>query len=152
MTDAKKWIAVRVRFGWGLLAAGGLVGFFSRWATSAGSSYNLQMLIGLSFILMAAGVGLLVRFGAGLKDEASARRLMTNTHDERTVMIRMRAGNRAFWMSTVLVYSGLMWTSYATRGGLPVLSQDALWYFLAVAVVVPFAIYIGSILMDERAL
>jgi len=99
---------------------------------------------------MASGVGLLVRFRAGLKDEASARRIMANVRDERTVMIRMRAGNRAFWMSSVLVYAGLMWTSYAAKSELPVLSQDALWDFLAAAVAVPFAVYIGTMLIDER--
>lgn len=150
MTDPKKWIARRIRLGWALLAAGALAGYLARWATSAGAPYNFQMIIGLGALVMAAGVGLLLRFRAGLKDEAAARRLMTNAQDERTVMIRMRAGNRAFWTSTVLVYSGLMWTSYAARGGLPVPSQDALWNFLAVAVVVPFVVYIGSILMDER--
>lgn len=149
MTDPRKWIATRVRLGWALLAAGSVAGYFARWATAA-SPYNFQIIIGLSTLLMAFGVGFLFRYRAGLKDEGSARRLMTKARDERTVMLRIRAGNRAFWMSTVLVYAGLMWTSYAARGGLPVLSQDALWNFLAAAVVLPFAVYLGSILIDER--
>jgi len=149
MTDPRKWIATRVRLGWALLAAGSLASYFARWATSA-TPYNFRIIIALGSLLMASGLYFIVRFRAGLKDEASARRIMANVRDERTVMIRMRAGNRAFWMSSVLVYAGLMWTSYAAKGELPVLSQDALWNFLAAAVVVPFAVYIGSILIEER--
>jgi len=149
MTDSRKWIANRVRLGWVLLAAGALAGYFARWATSAGSPYNLRIVIGISGLMMAGGVGLLMRFHAGLKDEATARRLMTDAHDERTVSIRMRAGNRAFWASTGLVFAGLMWVSYATKGGLPQLDADTLWYFLAAAMIIPFGVYIGSLVMDE---
>ena len=37
-------------------------------------------------------------------------------------MIRARAGNRAYWVSTVIVYAGLMWVSFAASGSLPALS------------------------------
>jgi hypothetical protein len=73
-------------------------------------------------------------------------------HDERTVLIRARAGNRAYWVSTALVYLGLMWASFASSGSLPVLGGDALWNFLAAAVLIPFAVYVASMMVDQRKL
>ena len=43
-----------------------------------------------------------------------------------------------------------MWESFAANGNLPALSGNALWYFLAAAVLVPFGVYAGSILIDQR--
>lgn len=70
--------------------------------------------------------------------------------DERTVLIRTRAGNRAYWLSAGLVYIGLMWTSLAAHGHLPDLSGDVLWFYLVFCVIVPFDVYITSILVDQR--
>ena len=112
--------------------------------------YNFRIITGLGILLAGIGVGYLVRYGAALKDEQSARRLTVEERDERTVLIRARAGNRAYWVSTALVYIGLMWASFAANGSLPALTGDALWFFLAACVLIPFGVYIPSILIDQR--
>ena len=66
------------------------------------------------------------------------------------VTIRTRAGNRAFWVSIAMTYAILMWESMASNVSLPKLSSDGLWFFLAAAVVVPFAVYIASIVYDQK--
>jgi len=101
--------------------------------------------------MAGAGIGYLVRYRAAAADERAARRLSAEERDERTVMIRTRAGNRAYWASAGLVYAGLMWASFSANGSLPPLEGDTVWYYLAVATLVPLAVYIGSMLVDERA-
>jgi hypothetical protein len=79
-------------------------------------------------------------------------RLTVEERDERTVLIRTRAGNRAYWVSTALIYLGLMWVSFAANGSLPALTGNTLWFFLAAGVLIPFGVYITSILVDQRNL
>jgi hypothetical protein len=151
MDNRKKWIHNRVRMGWILLALGVL-------GIAAGSfmelrsylPYNLRIITGLGILLAGIGVGYLVRYKAALKDEQSIRQLAVEERDERTVQIRARAGSRAYWVSAVLVYIALMWVSFASNGSLPELSGDTLWYFLAASVVIPFGVYVASILIDQR--
>jgi hypothetical protein len=90
-----------------------------------------------------------VRYQAALKDSASARRLTVAELDERSVKIRTLSGYRAYWVSTGLVYTGLMWASFAANGSLPDLSGDVLWYFLAAGVVIPFGVYITSVMIEQ---
>lgn len=40
--------------------------------------------------------------------------------------------------------------SFAANGNLPALRGDVLWCFLAAAVLMPFGVYVGSILIDQR--
>jgi len=91
-----------------------------------------------------------VRYRPALKDEGSARRLSVEERDERTVLIRARAGNKAYWVSTMFFYIGLMWASFSADGSLPALSGNTLWFFLAAGVLVPFGMYIINILIDQR--
>ena len=154
MDNQIKWISTRIRMGWIFLAAGAfvsVVGIFFE-LQYAYLPYNFRIITGLGILLAGIGVGYLVRYRAALKDEQSARRLRVEEWDERTVLIRARAGNRAYWISTALIYIGLMWASFASNGDLPALSGDALWYFLAAGVVIPFGVYIASILVDQRNL
>lgn len=152
MHNRKQWILTRFRIGWMFLAVGILVtivGIFAE-VQYLSPSNNVRIITGLGILFIGIGVGYLVRYGPALRDEQSARRLAAEERDERTVMIRNQAGNRAYWLSTALVYCGLMWTSFAASGGLPELSGDKLWYFLAACVVLPFGAYIASNLVDQR--
>ena len=153
MDNRTKWISTRIRIGWAFLAAGALaaaIGFFTA-VQYVGRPYDYSRIItGLGILLAGIGIGYLVRYRAALKDEGSARHLTAEERDERLVLIRARAGNRAFWVSTLLVYAGLMWASFAANGRLPALGGDVLWYFLAAAVLIPFGVYAASILVDER--
>lgn len=152
MDSRTKWITTRIRTGWAFLAAGvivGAIGMFTE-LQHAVLPYNPRLLTGLGILLAGIGVAYLVRYRAALQDERAARRLTVEERDERLMLIRMRAGNRAFWVSALLVYAGLMWASFAGNGSLPPMSGDGLWYFLAAAVLVPFGVYAASILVDER--
>ena len=152
MDNRTKWISTRVRMGWLFLAAGALVtivGIYTE-LQYAYLPYNFRIITGLGILLAAIGIGNMVRYGAALKDEASARRLTVEERDERTVLIRARAGNRAYWISTALIYIGLMWASEAANGGLPALTGNTLWFFLAAGVLIPFGVYIISILIDQQ--
>jgi hypothetical protein len=53
-------------------------------------------------------------------------------------------------VSAVLVWIALMWVSFASNGGVPALADDLLWWYLVAAFLVPFAVYAGSITIDER--
>jgi len=152
MDDRTKWISAKVRTGWAFLAAGAVaavIGIFTE-PRAAALPYDPRLITGLGILLAGIGVAYLVRYRAALRDEISARRLTVEERDERLVLIRMRAGNRAYWVSALLVYAGLMWASFAANGSLPALGGDALWYFLVAAVLVPFGVYAASILVDER--
>jgi hypothetical protein len=137
-----------------MLAAGAIMAILGRFVEQqyAYLPYNLRIIAGLGILIASIGVGYLIRYGPALKDEKSARQLSAQERDERTVLIRARAGNRAYWVSATLIYAGLMWASYAANGGLPDLNGDVLWYFLAACVIIPLGVYVASSLVDERYL
>ena len=153
MDKYTKWISARVRLGWVLLAAGILViviGVVAEWQF-ADQPYNLKIITGAGILLGGIGIGYLVRYGTVLRnDGASTRRMAAEERDERSLMIRNQAGNRAYWVSAALVYLGLMWASFAANGDLPELSNDLLWYYLAAGFVIPFGVYAVSIVIDQR--
>ncbi len=152
MNNRTTWIKTKIRIGRIFLSAGALViavGMFAE-LQFADLPYNFRIITGLGILLVGAGVGFLVRYRAALKDDQSARRLTIEELDERTVLIRTRAGNRAYWASAVLIYLGLMWASFAANGSLPALTGDTLWFFLTTSVIIPFGVYVTSILIDQR--
>jgi ABC-type uncharacterized transport system permease subunit len=116
----------------------------------SGLPFNPRIITGLGILLLGIGVAYLVRYAAAGRDVQTARRLVSEERDERMQIIRARAGNRAYWVSAVMIYSGLMWVSFAESGSLPPLSTDALWYFLVAAVVLPFVIYTASLMYDQK--
>jgi hypothetical protein len=152
MQRRKQFFLAKIRLGWMFLVAGIIVAAFGIFIGRefAYLPYNFGIITALGLLMMGIGVNFLVRYRAVMKDEESARRLIAEERDERTVLIRARAGNRAYWVSTGLVYAGLMWASFAANGSLPSLSGDTLWYFLAFALLIPFGVYAGSILVDQR--
>ncbi len=154
MSNSTNWMAARVRLGWILLAAGLLTGIAGVWAETqyGGLPFNTRIITGVGILLVGLGIANLVRYRAALNDERSARRITVEERDERSLLIRHRAGYRAFWAAFALVYAGLMWVSFAANGSLPEMSTDALWFFLAGCTVLPLGVYIASMLVDERRL
>jgi hypothetical protein len=152
MDKRASWITTRVTLGWVFLVAGVIVAFVGILfeVSFSYAPFNFRLITGLGILLTGIGVGFLIRYRSALKDEQSARRLTVEERDERTVMIRNRAGNRAYIVSTALVYTGLIWTSFAVNDSLPPLAGDGLWFFLAICVVIPFGVYVGSILIDQQ--
>ena len=152
MTEHRQWMTRRVIVGV-LLTAGGLAlfaGSLAATALSSNSTFDYRIVGGLGIALAGSGLAFVVKYGAGLRDDRSARRIAAEDLDERSILIRQRAGARAFWVSMLIVFGGLMWTSFAANGKLAAIEGDALWNFLALAVVVPFAVYVGSLLVDEH--
>lgn len=154
MRERMKWISSRVRLGWIFLVMGVVLGVAGRMVEVQYPSfpYNLRIITGLGILLTGIGVAYLVRYRTALNDEQAARRLTVAELDERTVTIRARAGNKAYWVSAAMVYVGLMWASFAANGGLPDLTGDILWYFLVACVLIPFGVYLASINVDQRNL
>ena len=153
MDNREKWITPRIRTGWMFLAAGALVAIVGS-STELGHSslsYDPRIITAFGILLTGIGIGHLVYYVTAMKDARSAKRLIVEEKDERNVLIRARAGNRAFLVSTALAFAGLMWVSFAGNGSLPELSGDTLWNFLVAVVVIPFVVYIVSTLMDERS-
>ena len=152
MTDRTPWLRNRVRAG-GVLVVVGLAlfaGSLVAQQANPDSTFNFRIIGGLGIGLAGAGLGVAVKYAVGLRDQAAARRLVAEELDERSVSIRRKAASRAYWVSAALVFGGLMWTSFASNGQLPVLDGDALWNFLALATILPFCVYAGSIVLDER--
>lgn len=154
MDNRTKWVKTRFHLGWILLVAGVLIGIVGIIVElqNTHQPYNYRIITGLGILLAGYGIGKLVLYGVALKDDQTARRLAVEDRDERTQLIRARAGNRAYWVSGGLIYTGLMWASFAANGSLPDLSGDTLWFFLVACTLVPLGIYIISILIDERNL
>ena len=152
MTDRTTWLRTRVRAGWLLLALGILVFAASLVLARANPDFpwNLRILGGVGIVAGGLGVGLLVRYRPAISNSEVARRVVVEERDERDVQIRQRAGQRAYWASAILVFVVLMWASFASNGDLPALEGDLLWNCLVIALVVPFFVYIGSVIIDER--
>jgi hypothetical protein len=112
--------------------------------------FNERIITGLGILLSGIGIANLVRYGAVRRDPQAARRLAGEERDERTQLLRARAGNRAYWVSAPLAYALLMWVSFAESGSLPYPSPDLLWYMLAALVVVPFGVYALSLMYDQQ--
>lgn len=152
MNNPMEWINRRMRLGWLLLGAGLLVGVLGTILPALVSDlpFNARLVTGVGILLAGAGIGYVVRYGAARRQPQVARRLASEERDERMQAIRARAGNRAYWVSTGLAYLGLMWVSFAENGSLPPLSTDALWYFLAGVVILPFIVYAASLVRGQE--
>lgn len=152
MNNNLKWINRNVRLGWILLAAGlvvAVVGILLP-VLIADLPFNGRIITGLGILLLGIGTSYLMRYSTARRDSQAALRMISEERDERIQVIRARAGNRAYRVSTAMAYAGLMWVSLAESGSLPALSTDLLWYFLATVVVVPSGIYIASLLYDQE--
>ncbi len=152
MNKHLEWINRQLWLGRILLIAGIIAGIAGILLSSliSGLQFNPKIITGLGILLVGMGIAYLVRYGAARRDIQTAKRLVSEERDERMLLHRARAGNRAYWASAALAYTGLMWVSFSENGSLPPLSIDALWYFLAAVVVLPFFIYAGSLMYDEK--
>jgi hypothetical protein len=152
MNKQTNWISTKVRTGWVFLGIGilvGTIGVLAQFRFGV-QPFNTRIISGIGIFLAGVGIANIVRYRGALKNELIARRVTAEERDERILQIRNQAGNRAFLVSVVLTYIGLMWASFADQGGLPPLSEDTLWYFLAAATMLPFFVYIASMIIDQR--
>lgn len=152
MEEKTNWINQRKNYSRIFLGSGvaAFVGGISLELLKIKWGFDPRVISGLGIFLLGVSLANYVRYRAAVKNPAAARRVFNEEKDERMVLIRMRAGNRAFWVSITLTYTCLMWESMASNGSLPKLSSDGQWFFLAAAVVIPFAVYIISIIRDQN--
>lgn len=150
MNNRMDYMKKHLRMGWGfmivgmvLIIAGLVLQFFST------LPFNVRIISGLGICIVGVGIAEILRYLSYRKEPQSAARLINEDLDERSRMIRMKAGNRAFWVSLALTYAALMWLSFAGNGSLPTPDPDTLWFYMAAAVMIPFIIYIVSIVYDR---
>ncbi len=147
----EQYLQNRIRLGWGLLI-GGVVIFAAGLALQLLFSvpFNARIISGLGIFIFGLGIAQIVRYRAARGDRKAAARIVNEERDERMQLIRGRAGNRAFWVSLAMTYIALMWLSFSSSGSLPAPTPDGLWYYLAAAVVIPFLVYVASIVYDQN--
>ncbi len=152
MNNPQKWISRQARAGRIFLAAGALLfaGGLAAQFLAGDLPFDARILSGLGIFLLGLGISYLIRYQSARRDPQAAGRALREERDERNQMIRARAGNRAYWTSAALGYALLMWLGFASNGSLPALSEDALWYALAGVVVLPFVVFVASLVYDQQ--
>ena len=152
MSNEKIWVNKKIRLGWFFVILGilfSLVGIAFEIFLSY-IPYNISIITGLGILWFGIWIGIIVKYYAAKRDSVSVKRLMVEEYDERNVIIKYRAGYRAFWVSIVLVYILLLWLSLSSNGSLPPIGKDLLWYIQAACVVIPFLVYIVSFITDQK--
>ncbi len=151
MNDQQNYLQNRVRMGWGLLILGVVLfasGLVLQFIFVV--QFNARIVSGLGIFFAGLGLAYILRYQSVQRDRQAASRLVNEERDERNRQIRARAGNRAFGVAMVIAYTALMWLSFASSGSLPVPTSNGLWLYQAAAVIVPFSVYIGSIVIDQK--
>jgi uncharacterized membrane protein YidH (DUF202 family) len=152
MRNQNSWVKGKLYWGLALLAGGVVVGVVGLALPGmlGELAFNPRLIQGLGIFLIGVGIAMLVQYASVRRNPQAARQMLVEKRDERSQMIRARSGNRAFWVSIALTYIILMWESFADDGSLPALSDDALWFFLAAAVLIPMVVYIGGIVYEQN--
>jgi hypothetical protein len=139
---------------WGLvLAAVGAILAASGWLLPglAGSLALIRKALSATGgVLIVLGIISLLQYAFVRRKPKAGQQMMVQEQDERMQWIRLRAGSRAFWISSALAFFVLNWVSFAGDVGLPVLTGVWLWLSLLVVVVVPFIVYAASMVYDQN--
>lgn len=154
MNKHKNWINQKLRWGWFFVILGIIfigIGIVFE-ITFANLPYKYGIITGLGILWGGIGIGMIVRYRSALRDNQDAKRLLIEEHDERNQLLRYRAGYRGFWVAIVMIYILLMWLSFSANGDLPPIGENLLWYLHAACIVIPFIVYIISILSDQKKL
>lgn len=112
--------------------------------------FRPQLIGGLGIFLAGWGIAQWVQSAAYLKDQTAGQRALNEWQDERSNMLRAKAGERSYWIMSILAVMLLFWQSFAGSEILPRLSEDSLWNALAAVVILPFVIYIITYLTAEK--
>jgi len=113
------------------------------------TGFENRLITSVGLLFIGEGFANWMQCLAAKKDESSVKRDIIESTDERLIIIRFRAGNRGFRISIAITYALLMWESLSFSDLVPILSEELRWYWLALAVIVPFAVYVISYLYDE---
>jgi hypothetical protein len=137
------WLRTRALLG-GLLLTCGIVLLAVSLASRGGNpdDTGLRVIGGFGIAGIGVGIGLVARYGMALRSQQTALRVMAEERDERSINHKQRAGQRAYWTSAGMIWLGLMC--------LPEAQTDGIWNLMVAALVIPFAVYVGSIVIDAR--
>jgi hypothetical protein len=152
MNSLNEKLTTRIRFGGWLAGTGvaaGLVAGVLMWQLPDYAFY-LNFVATTAFVLAGTGVGLAMRYRAAQKGDVQARRLVSAEFDERSTLLRSRAGYRAWWLSFGLTASLLFWLLAARLGWAFPLQPGVVLALLALCVLAPLAVYLGSFWWESR--
>lgn len=103
----------------------------------------------VGILLLGLGTVRLVQYAYIRRHPQAGWRMMVNERDERLQLIRARAGLWAFVISSAMAITLLIWASFGPELDLPALAGDVLWLSLLVLVVVPWLVYVGSVVCER---
>lgn len=103
--------------------------------------FNPRLIPAAGVVLLGVGMAFLAQYATTRLDPQAARQMLIDARDERSRLIRARAGNRAFWVSVPMTYIVLLWVSLSISGNIPALSDDALTFLLVLNVIAPVIVY-----------
>jgi hypothetical protein len=112
-------------------------------------SFNPRLIPAAGVVLLGVGISFLVQYASIRLDPQTARQMLIDSRDERSRLLRARAGNRAFWVSIVMTYIVLLWVSLSNSGNIPVLSTDGLTFLLVASVIAPMLIYAAGLVYEQ---
>jgi hypothetical protein len=143
--DKKKDINFRIEVlkGWAILGLGilallvGLIADFTRVTQHNGG----RLVIVPGILIMAWGAGILLKYSLAGADPETARKLRIDETDERTILVRSRAGYDAFQLSIPTVVIGFFAYTYLNRDTITI-GTDYFWFYLIFMAAVPIIIYI----------
>ncbi len=152
MGNSTKWLKQKKSLGRILLIIGLIIALVGILLPKAITDlpFNNRIIIGIGILIAGLSIAPLVQYMTLKSDREAARKFVAEERDERTQMLRARAGSRAYVCSAVLAAGGLMWVSFNFNGSLPQLSADALWYYLAALIILPLIVYRVSIALDQN--
>lgn len=112
-------------------------------------SFNPRLIPAAGVVLLGVGIASLVQYASIRLDPQTARQMLIESRDERSRLIRARAGNRAFWVSIIMTYIALLWVSLSVSGNIPALSDDGLTFLLVASVITPMIVYAVGLLYEQ---
>jgi hypothetical protein len=116
---------------------------------AGGPAFIGRLVLSSGAVLLILGIVSLLQYAYVRRNPKAGRQMMISERDERLQLIRAKAGQRAYQISSALAFAVLMWASFAGDVGLPTLSGNALWFALLAVVVVPALVYIGYIVYEQ---
>lgn len=152
MDNSTKWLKQKKSLGRILLVIGLLIALIGILLPKivANLPFNNRIIIGVGILIVGFSIAPFVQYMTLKSDRESARKFVAEERDERTQMLRARAGSRAYVCSAALTAGGLIWVSLAFNDSLPQVSADALWYYLATLLILPLLVFIVSLAFDQN--
>ncbi len=147
-------VQLQIKIGRILLIGGiltGLAGLVTGLVFPAYSDWA-RPITALSIALAGGGLGKTVRYRAAQKDPQTARRIWLAENDERSLELRRRAGNAAFYYMMAVAIVELFAFSLLDLTAIAIPTGDLAWGALAFLVVSSGLIYIWRLITLQNQL